>query len=230
MTKRFVFGVVAGAVVCAVLLMSTAALAGTGIGGVFNLGTTNRTNATTVLLGSTNGDQLRVTNTATRGTNIAGIGIHVAAGEPPLVVNSRTKVTNLNADLLDGEPATAFVSGGGQVVSARLAPPISGTTLNLLAVPGFGRWEATCPATGSGLVFRNLTSPSTALDFWVVTEGNTRFVTQPANNSTTTVTIDEKDDRLFTTQLGRPGHTATMTVAAHWTPAGCVFAAEAVVR
>jgi len=230
MTKRFMLGVLAGVVVGGVTLMSTAALAGTGIGDVFNLGTTNRANATTVLLGSTNGEQLRVSNTATQGTNVAGIGIHVAAGKPPLVVDSRTKVANLNADLLDGERATSFVAGGGQVVSARLAPPISGTTLNLLAVPGFGRMEATCPATGSGLVFRNLTNPSTALDFWVVTEGSTRFVPQPANNATTTVTINEKDDRLFTTQLGRPGHTATMTVAAHWTPGGCVFAAEAVVR
>jgi hypothetical protein len=230
MTKRFAYGVVAGAVVCAVALLSPAALAGTGIGGVFNLGTTNKTNATTVLRGTTDGQQLRVSNSATGGSGVAGIGIHTTAGHPPLVVDSRTKVTNLNADLLDGQGAAAFVGGGGQVVSGSLEAPITGTTSTLLAVPGFGRMEATCPATGSGLVWRNVTNPSTALDLWVVTEGATRHITQPANNDTIAVTINEKDDRLFTTQVGRPGHTATMTVSAHWSPAGCVFHGQAVVQ
>jgi hypothetical protein len=230
MTKGFAHGVVAGALVCGVTLMSTAALAGTGVGGVFNLGTTNRANVATTLRGTTNGQQLRVSNSATTGTGIAGIGIHTEAGKPPLVVDSNTKVANLNADLLDGQRASAFVTGGGQVVSGRVAAPIADTTLNLLGVPGFGRMEATCSATGFGLVGRNVTNPSTALDLWVVTEGSTRHVVLPANNDTIAVAIDVKDDRLFSAQIGRLAHAATMTVSAHWAPTGCVFAAQALVQ
>src|SRR6185369_6774389 len=98
MRSGFLKGAVLGAVVCGVTVMSTAAFAGTGIGGVFNLGRTNTINGSTVLQGSTRGQQLRVVNTARTGTGISGIGIHTEANEPPLAVNSRTKVTNLDAD------------------------------------------------------------------------------------------------------------------------------------
>jgi len=97
----FLKGVVLGSVVSGVTLISSVALAGTGVGGVFNLGQTNSVNASTVLTGSTNGKQLQVTNTNT-GASAAGIGISVASGKPPLVVSSSTKVSQLNADLLDG--------------------------------------------------------------------------------------------------------------------------------
>jgi hypothetical protein len=46
----------------------------------------------------------------------------------------------------------------------------------------------------------------------------------------TALAIDVKGDELFTAQVGRPGHTATITTAAHWTPTGCVFHGEAVVQ
>src|SRR5262245_19590911 len=117
MKTRFFKVVVLVAVVGAATAASTAALAGTGVGGVFNLGTTNTTNTPTVLQGSTTGQQLRVVNTATTGAGITGIGIHTAANEPPLAVNSTTRVNNLNADLLDGQTSAAFVAGGGHIVS-----------------------------------------------------------------------------------------------------------------
>ena len=231
MKTTFLRGVVLGAVVCGMTMVSTAALAGTGIGGVFNLGTTNATNASTVLAGSTIGQQLRVVNNASTGTGTTGIGIHTAPNEPPLAVSSTTKVNNLNADLLDGQTSAAFVAGGGRIVSARLTETIPGANATVLAVPTFGTVEATCASTGFGVSWRNLTNPSTPLDVWVVEQGGvTRFVTQATANTATQIALDVKGDELFTEQAGRPDHTATITTSAHWSPTGCIFHAQAVTQ
>jgi hypothetical protein len=230
MRSGFLKGVVMGAVVCGITVMSTAAFAGTGIGGVFNLGSTNTVNGSTVLQGSTRGHQLSVVNNATTGSGTTGIGIHTAPNEPPLAVNSQTKVTNLDADLLDGLTSTAFVAGGGRIVSARVAEAVPGANAVVLAVPTFGTVEAKCAQTGFAMAWRNGTSPSTALDAWVVHDGVTRFVTQAATNDATQIALDVKGDELFTEQVGRPGHTATITTSGHWTPTGCVFNAQAVVQ
>ena len=64
MKSRFAKGIVLGAIVSGLTVASTAAFAGTGIGGVFNLGRTNTVNGATVLQGSTNGQQLRVVNSS----------------------------------------------------------------------------------------------------------------------------------------------------------------------
>jgi hypothetical protein len=106
-TARFVKGVVFGALASGVLLVSGAALAGTGIGGVFNLGKTNTVNASTVLTGSTSGGLLNVRNASTA-AQAAGIVIHTENGKSPLVLNSTTKVKNLNADTLDGVDSAAL--------------------------------------------------------------------------------------------------------------------------
>ena len=112
MGSIFVKGVAFGAIACVVAMSWSAALAGTGVGAVFNLGTTNTANSSTLLQGTTRGQQLRVVN---------------------------------NGD----------------------AVPFAGTV---------------------------------------------------------------KGDQLFTIQAGKPGHTATITTAGHWTPAGCVFDAQAVLQ
>ena len=230
MKTRFLKSVVLGAVVCGVTVTSTAALAGTGIGGVFGLGALNRVNVSTVLEGSTNGQQLRVVNNATSGRGTTGIGIQTARNVPPLAVDSTTKVTNLNADLLDGRTSTAFVAGGGHITSARLEETVPGADATVLAVPTFGTIEATCAPTGFGLLWRNRTNPSTPLDVWVVHDGITRFVTQATSNVATQLALDVKGDELFTEQAGRPGHTATITASAHWDPTGCIFHAQAVTQ
>jgi hypothetical protein len=230
MKTPFLKGLVFGAVVCGVTVGSTAALAGTGIGGVFNLGRTNTANASTVLQGSTKGQQLRVVNNASGGNGVTGIGIRTASNAPPLAVNSKTRVNNLNADLLDGQTAAAFVTGGGQIVSARLAPPISDTTSTLLAVPTFGVLEATCAASGFELAWINRTSPSTALDVWFAHDGVTDFVTQAAFNDGNKLANAVQGDELFSEQVGRTGHTATITTAAHWSVTGCVFHAQAITQ
>ncbi|MDX6510947.1 MAG: hypothetical protein QOE36_451 [Gaiellaceae bacterium] len=115
-------------IVGALAATATVAVAGSGIGGVFNLGATNSVNQPSVLAGTTPGSQAVFYNASTA-ANAAGaavygksattpalqagnlgagpaLGLTVAAGHAPLTVNSATKVANLNADRLDGLDAT----------------------------------------------------------------------------------------------------------------------------
>jgi hypothetical protein len=102
-------GAVVGGAVAALVMVSTSAVAGSGVGGVFNLGKSNTVNASTSLSGSTSGKSLQVTN---KGSGTA-LGLTVRAGKPPLVVNSKAgKATNLNADKLDGKSSGYFASAG----------------------------------------------------------------------------------------------------------------------
>jgi hypothetical protein len=111
MTGTFFKGVVLGAITSTLVLVGATALAGNGVGGVFNLGRTNRVDATSTLTGAAAGKMLQITNTGTA-AGASGLGITVAAGRAPLVVNSTTKVARLNADALDGLDSTGFVRNG----------------------------------------------------------------------------------------------------------------------
>jgi hypothetical protein len=84
------------------LVTASAAFAGSGIGGVFNLGVSNSVNAITALTGSVAGPSLRATNNSTN-AGATALNLQVATGKPPMTVNSGTKVTNLNADRVDGK-------------------------------------------------------------------------------------------------------------------------------
>jgi hypothetical protein len=63
--RTFLKGAFAGGVGAALVLTATAAIAGTGIGGIFNLGQSNTVNATSALSGASVGAQLQVTNSST---------------------------------------------------------------------------------------------------------------------------------------------------------------------
>ena len=63
--RTFLKGAFAGGVGAALVLAATAAIAGTGIGGIFNLGQSNTVNATSSLSGASVGAQLQVTNSST---------------------------------------------------------------------------------------------------------------------------------------------------------------------
>ncbi len=79
-------------------------------GGNFILGNPNSATSTTALSAPIAAKALQVTNTST-GAGATGLGLSVASGHPPFTVNSGTKVTNLNADKLDGLDSTALGSG-----------------------------------------------------------------------------------------------------------------------
>ena len=102
------------------------ALAGTGVGAPFNLGETNRVDAISRLVGTVSGGSLVIDNNSADAAATA-LELRVEAGRAPLKVNSNTRVTKLNADLVDGLDASelgeprgfAFVNINGGVDPAR---------------------------------------------------------------------------------------------------------------
>lgn len=78
-------------------------------GGNLILGKPNTAANTTSLSAPVSGKALQVTNTGTVASSTA-LGLNVASGHPPFTVNSGAKVTNLNADTLDGLDSTALVN------------------------------------------------------------------------------------------------------------------------
>jgi hypothetical protein len=144
-------GVVLGAVVSTVVLMAASAMAGTGIGAVFNLGQTNQVNATSTLRGSS-GKTLQVTNTGTG----SGVGITVGAGKAPIKVNAGAgKATYLNADRVDGKHSNQLVRAARMVTGATTVITTSdvtyGTALSITApAAGFVLVNADVTITRSG--------------------------------------------------------------------------------
>jgi len=93
------------------LLALFIALGGAGYsatGGNFILGRANSASSQTSLLAPFNGTSLVIRNTATF-VGASALRLSVAAGHQPLIVTTRTRVANLNVDLLDGLDSTAFV-------------------------------------------------------------------------------------------------------------------------
>ncbi len=88
--------------------VTSSALAGTGVGDVFNLGQTNTVDAISRLAGGVDNAILRVTNSSA-GASATALDLRVAANKPPMTVNSEMKVANLNADRLDGYDSTGFM-------------------------------------------------------------------------------------------------------------------------
>jgi len=88
-------------------------------GDPLKLGVANTINLFTTLSGSVTSTVFRVINDSTtagasaiRAINNGGgpaIGLRVASGQPPMIVNSAGKVSNLNADQLDGLDSTSFM-------------------------------------------------------------------------------------------------------------------------
>jgi len=75
--------------------------------GNFILGTPNSATSTTALSANLAGKTLVVSNPSTA-LGATPLGLTAGAGRPPFTTNSTTKVTNLNADQLDGKDSTAF--------------------------------------------------------------------------------------------------------------------------
>ena len=124
------------------------ATAHTGSAGLFHLGHSNAASAISGLVGTVSGGVLQVTNNSTattatgvgvtnksgaspavRATNSGGgpaLGLNVASGKAPMTVSGgAAKVTNLDADKLDGKDASAFLSAHG--VYQKISPLTSGT-------------------------------------------------------------------------------------------------------
>jgi hypothetical protein len=107
-------------------------------GGNFILGQSNSASSTTSLTrtGANTGKGLQVTNTSTGGGATA-LGLNVASGHAPFTVNSGAKVTNLNADRVDGLDSTAFQRRVGASCAA-------GSAIRAISATG----TATCQQVG----------------------------------------------------------------------------------
>ena len=88
-------------------------------GGNFILGQANSASTQTRLVTPLAGAALRVDNTSIA-AGATGMAIVTNAGQPPLVITSSTKVTNLNADRLDGIDSANLTNRS--VVPFNLAP------------------------------------------------------------------------------------------------------------
>jgi hypothetical protein len=188
---RALKGLVAGAVLCSAAFAATAA-GGTGVNPDFALGRSNAVNAVTALSGSTNGTQFHIQNLNT-GKSAAGLGIKVAAGRPPLIVNSATKVEHLNADFLDGVNASGFqprteqeCPNGSAIASITITGDSQCTKswevpLSATGIPGSfaGRFIDGTPldvefdchtTTGTTVTFHNLGADSSTLN-WMYSRG-----------------------------------------------------------
>ena len=139
-------GAVAGGVGAAVVMGATVALAGTGIGGVFNLGQTNTVNGTSTLTGADAGKAgLSVTNTSTTAGSSA-LSLTAAVGKPTLTVSNNAQIQSLNASLLGGY-SRSWLNRAGLYSNESLfglnATETDGTVAMTAPAAGFVRVEAT---------------------------------------------------------------------------------------
>ncbi len=109
--RWFIMGVL---VTLAVISVSSA-LAGTGVGAVFNLGQKNRVDKQSKLVGNVPlGALLRINN----GGGGPAIDLRAVQGIAPMLVNSPTRVDNLNADFLDGLDSMHFLRSDGKATDS----------------------------------------------------------------------------------------------------------------
>ena len=139
--------------------------AGSGVGGVFNLGVTNTVNKVTVLKGSASTALLRVTNDGTG----PALNLNVKnPGTAPMTLDAEStgKVQYLNADQVDGLDAHSFVTGPGKIVSGAWDAFQSGGFYDMAIVNDFWQVVYFCPnnSNDNGIVrFFNRTNSADLL-------------------------------------------------------------------
>jgi hypothetical protein len=102
---------VVGLAAMVALVLGVATMAFAANGANWTLGQLNSATAITKLAGSggVDGPMLQITNDDS-GSDDTALDLNVQSGEPPMTVDSQTKVRNLNADKLDGMSSSAFDS------------------------------------------------------------------------------------------------------------------------
>ena len=210
MKATFLKGVMLGAVVSSVMLTATAAFAGSGVGGVFNIGKYNGVNGTTALAGSTAGSQLHVTNVS-NGSGATGIEIDVHSGKPPLSVNSSTQVKNLNASYVGGISKSGLVHGTGTVVQTGLISINPAQEVFLASVPNIGGLWGECK-NGSAVHASVVLKTNSALPQFLFINGD-GDQTLSSGGLTLAITRDTVG-KVATAQIASGTHTATIVASA----------------
>lgn len=120
-TKTMVVGratvFLVGLAVILALVFGAASMALGASGQPFILGKNNAADALSRLTGNVNGSAMQVVNN-NPDANDTALNLSVQSGEAPMRVNSDTKVTNLNADHVDGMDANSFLKTNGKAADA----------------------------------------------------------------------------------------------------------------
>ena len=164
------------------------ATAHTGSAGLFHLGHSNAASALSSLVGTVSGGMLQVTNNSTattatgvgvtnksgvspavKATNSGGgpaLGLNVGSGKAPMTVSSNAaKVTNLDADKVDGKEASSFANASHQhsgtdinsgPVEADFIEDGAGSNLNADQLDGL---DSLAFVQGRGQVYYNRAEP-----------------------------------------------------------------------
>jgi len=176
--------------------------------------------------------QLAAANTFTANQTVNGnvsashLVSTVAQGTAPLQVTSTTQVSNLNASLLGGSPASAFQPAGSYAVlntnmvfGYQVVPTNTGATL--MTIPNLGTLLVDCDSSLSRIAF----FPSVSGSLWFVNGGVTGFV----SGSSGTQLSNQSTDDLITAQFATATQNVTMVISGH--PAStCIYAAQATVQ
>jgi hypothetical protein len=173
MKPTFFKGALVGGIAGAVMAAGTAALAGTGVGGVFNLGQPNTVNGTSSLAGATAGPQLKVQNTnvsnqavsalAGGGSGIALFGTHTtAAGAGPAVEGSSASTADNAYSVLGLLSSSAPGANSAAVRGQNNGTGTAGFGVyGSQAGQGVGIYGTAATGTGIGVSGRHLGSTGT---------------------------------------------------------------------
>ena len=246
MKPTFFKGVVLGAVIAAVV---SAGAVGFGAVTPFNLNTTaNTVNAPTAASGSIAGNQLTLTDNGTSAgaplaltnnstaTGSTALKLNVKSGKAPFTVNSGTKVTNLNADRVDGIDSSGLIQGKGRTYTLAVAITRRITestyTPSPAVAPGLFNVAFTCPATNSNLVpyfsFVNLAGSDENL--FLRNDRDSDAFSATLTASIASIGTDPSGDLTTATVNGLPGGvqtTSTMTIATVEHTGDCYFQIQA---
>jgi hypothetical protein len=145
--------------------------------------------------------------------------------------------TASDAQNLDGADSSAFVQGGGLLVSARRESALDSGAIAVLGIPGFGGVEASCSSSGAEIGFR---PTSRSLELFTAgsdppNQDTPQFRTLAAGELGAIATnISSDDSEVVTLQLGSGAdpRVATVTVSGHRPDEGspCIFYAQALVQ
>lgn len=189
----FIRGAAVGGFAAALVMVASTALAGTGVGGVFNLGVSNGVDQKTTLTGKTpaGSTQLQVNDTLASGG--AALGAASSSSDPtakfansgtgpaarfqvvsgiPFTVSSSTKVPHLNADRLDSLDSTDFLRTDGTAADSQLLDGLDSSQL----IQGKGSVVGAAYATGP-----NTNTPAVQIGPWQVYFGCPQDLTVGGN-------------------------------------------------
>jgi hypothetical protein len=201
------------------------------------LGGTNQAATTTTLKSAVNGPVLQLTNTnSSGGTNARGLTITVPAGRAPMTVSSSTKVTNLNADKLDGVDSSSLARGTGVTVLSNRRVLANGDIDKLmLKLPNLGELRAYCPIGDPSATIYWINTSAGNIDRWgnwVTTGTLYGQVTNPGNGLYAAAGWGGSSQQGDTLVLGAgndPGarRTATVTLGAYRSVSGAPCGVQA---